>query len=69
MFGVSGAGLTTIRHMQNGGKRARHSVDQWDRQSTPSYHDEGTEEAVAADSLPSDGQRQAVDWIFERADR
>lgn len=34
MFGVSGAALSKIRHMQNGGKRARHSVDQWDRQST-----------------------------------
>lgn len=32
MFGVSGAGLSKIRHMQNGGKRARHSIDQWDRQ-------------------------------------
>ncbi|RMZ01379.1 hypothetical protein D0864_03477 [Hortaea werneckii] len=34
MFGVSGAALSKIRHMQNGGKRGRHSVDQWDRQST-----------------------------------
>ncbi|KAK0124276.1 hypothetical protein ONS95_009249 [Cadophora gregata] len=33
MFGVTGAGLSKIRHMQNGGKRGRHSVDQWDRQS------------------------------------
>ncbi|RMZ03008.1 hypothetical protein D0860_06978 [Hortaea werneckii] len=33
MFGVSGAALSKIRHMQNGGKRGRHSVDQWDRQS------------------------------------
>jgi len=32
MFGFSGAALSKIRHMQNGGKRARHSVDQWDRQ-------------------------------------
>jgi hypothetical protein len=31
MFAFSGAGLAKIRHMQNGGKRARHSVDQWDR--------------------------------------
>ncbi|CAK7197554.1 hypothetical protein SEUCBS139899_000202 [Sporothrix eucalyptigena] len=31
MFGVSGAGMSKIRHMQNGGKRARRSVDQWDR--------------------------------------
>jgi len=34
MFGVSGAGLSQVRNMQNGGKRARHSIDQWDRQST-----------------------------------
>ncbi|KXL48713.1 MAG: hypothetical protein FE78DRAFT_28900 [Acidomyces sp. 'richmondensis'] len=32
MFGFSGAALSKIRHMQNGGKRGRHSVDQWDRQ-------------------------------------
>ncbi|KAL1297390.1 hypothetical protein AAFC00_004926 [Neodothiora populina] len=31
-FGVTGAGMSKIRHMQNGGKRSRHSVDQWDRQ-------------------------------------
>lgn len=33
-FGLTGAGLSKLRHMQNGGKRQRHSVDQWDRQST-----------------------------------
>ncbi|VDB90378.1 Bgt-3566 [Blumeria graminis f. sp. tritici] len=31
MFGITGAGMSKIRHMQNGGKRARHSIDQWDR--------------------------------------
>ncbi|RFU27728.1 hypothetical protein B7463_g8608, partial [Scytalidium lignicola] len=31
MFGITGAGLSKIRHMQNGGKRARRSIDQWDR--------------------------------------
>lgn len=31
MFGFTGAALSKIRHMQNGGKRARHSIDQWDR--------------------------------------
>ncbi|CAK7240099.1 MAG: hypothetical protein STHCBS139747_001536 [Sporothrix thermara] len=35
MFGVSGAGMSKIRHMQNGGKRARRSVDQWDRSDNP----------------------------------
>ena len=33
MFGFTGAGLSKIRHMQNGGKRARHSIDQWDHVS------------------------------------
>ncbi|ROW08530.1 hypothetical protein VMCG_03042 [Cytospora schulzeri] len=32
MFGVSGAGLSIVRYKQNGGKRARRSVDQWDKQ-------------------------------------
>ncbi|KAF2400744.1 hypothetical protein EJ06DRAFT_509596 [Trichodelitschia bisporula] len=31
MFGVTGGALSKLRHMQNGGKRGRHSVDQWDR--------------------------------------
>ncbi|KAK8045218.1 small secreted protein [Apiospora rasikravindrae] len=31
MFGVTGAGMSKIKNMQNGGKRARRSVDQWDR--------------------------------------
>ena len=31
MFSVSGVGLSKIRHMQNGGKRPRRSLDQWDR--------------------------------------
>lgn len=38
MFGVSGAGLSKIRHMQNGGKRARRSIDQWDRVSPCPRH-------------------------------
>ncbi|KAF2154060.1 hypothetical protein K461DRAFT_277128 [Myriangium duriaei CBS 260.36] len=32
MFGFSGAAMSKIRHMQNGGKRGRHSVDRWDQQ-------------------------------------
>jgi len=32
MFGVTGMGLSKLGHMQNGGKRRRHSIDQWDRQ-------------------------------------
>ncbi|APA08041.1 hypothetical protein sscle_03g028110 [Sclerotinia sclerotiorum 1980 UF-70] len=31
MFGITGAGLSGMRALQNGGKRARHSVDAWDR--------------------------------------
>lgn len=34
MFGFTGAGMSKIRHMQNGGKRGRHSIDRWDQQST-----------------------------------
>ncbi|KAL8877960.1 MAG: hypothetical protein Q9192_008554 [Flavoplaca navasiana] len=33
LMGITGAGMSTIRAMQNGGKRGRHSVDQWDRQA------------------------------------
>ncbi|KAL8883498.1 MAG: hypothetical protein Q9215_008195 [Flavoplaca cf. flavocitrina] len=35
LMGITGAGMSTIRAMQNGGKRGRHSVDQWDRVSDP----------------------------------
>ncbi|KAF7955259.1 uncharacterized protein EAE97_000518 [Botrytis byssoidea] len=31
MFGITGAGMSGVRALQNGGKRARHSVDAWDR--------------------------------------
>jgi len=31
MFGVSGAGLSKIKNMNNGGKKHRWSIDQWDR--------------------------------------
>ncbi|KAI6409023.1 hypothetical protein MCOR23_001149 [Pyricularia oryzae] len=34
MFGISGAGISTVRWYTNGGKRPRRSIDQWDRQST-----------------------------------
>lgn len=33
MFGVTGATLSKFRNMQNGGKRARRSIDAWDRVS------------------------------------
>ncbi|TLD13849.1 uncharacterized protein PgNI_04799 [Pyricularia grisea] len=31
MFGISGAGISTVRWYTNGGKRPRRSIDQWDR--------------------------------------
>ena len=31
MFAFTGGALSKLRHMQNGGKRARYSIDQWDR--------------------------------------
>ncbi|KAF2754885.1 hypothetical protein EJ05DRAFT_503828 [Pseudovirgaria hyperparasitica] len=34
MFGITGAGLNWLRYTQNGGKRPRRTLDQWDRQST-----------------------------------
>lgn len=36
MFGISGAGMSSIKNYANGGKRARRSLDQWDRQSEQS---------------------------------
>jgi len=51
MFGVTGAGLSKIRHMQNGGKRARHSIDQWDRQSIDTI----TSKVSVTDMAGSDG--------------
>ncbi|KAL0469470.1 hypothetical protein QR685DRAFT_572460 [Neurospora intermedia] len=34
MFGVTGAGLSAIKTAQNGGKKARWSLDTWDRRLT-----------------------------------
>ena len=31
LFGFTGGALSKLRHMQNGGKRGRYSIDQWDR--------------------------------------
>ena len=31
MFGVTGGGLAVIKTYQNGGKKLRRSLDQWDR--------------------------------------
>lgn len=38
MFGVTGAGMSKIKNMTNGGKRTRRSLDQWDRvRLAPAY--------------------------------
>jgi hypothetical protein len=39
MFGVTGAGMSKIKNMQNGGKRARRSLDQWDRVRHQQQHE------------------------------
>ncbi|PBP27844.1 hypothetical protein BUE80_DR001172 [Diplocarpon rosae] len=84
MFGITGAGMSKIRHMQNGGKRGRHSVDQWDRVRRISLMIPGVSKANSAaakylarantTSLAaligcSDGSRPQTDWVSERADR
>ena len=59
--------------MQNGGKRARHSIDQWDRQSQYFYSSaEKAEERYNERESRltygfSDGSRQETDGISERA--
>ncbi|KAL0934198.1 small secreted protein [Colletotrichum truncatum] len=35
MFGITGTGLHVIKSIQNGGKKPRWGLDQWDRQSMP----------------------------------
>ncbi|KAK0709528.1 hypothetical protein B0T26DRAFT_835254 [Lasiosphaeria miniovina] len=32
MFGVTGAGMSKVKNMNNAGKRTRRSLDQWDKQ-------------------------------------
>lgn len=31
MFAIWGGGLAKLKHMENGGKRTRRNIDQWDR--------------------------------------
>ncbi|KFY18868.1 hypothetical protein V493_08291 [Pseudogymnoascus sp. VKM F-4281 (FW-2241)] len=61
MFGITGAGLSKVRAMQNGGKRGRHSVDQWDsvRHSPNPSIDDGRTNSPSA----NDGPRQAVNRL------
>lgn len=42
MFGVTGAGLSSIKYRANGKKRARRSLDQWDRVCISCLLDEGS---------------------------
>ncbi|KAF6815254.1 hypothetical protein CPLU01_14194 [Colletotrichum plurivorum] len=35
MFGITGTGLAVIKGIQNGGKKPRWGLDQWDRVSRP----------------------------------
>lgn len=37
MFGVTGAGMSSLKYHANGKKRARRSLDQWDRVCTSSH--------------------------------
>lgn len=37
MFGVTGAGLSGIRHYAGGGKKHRWSLDTWDRVCSPLF--------------------------------
>jgi len=37
MFGVTGFGLTALRTANNGGKRQRYAIGNWDRQSTSPF--------------------------------
>lgn len=34
MFGITGGGLAVVKTVANGGKKHRHGVDTWDKQST-----------------------------------
>ncbi|GAB7340304.1 hypothetical protein MBLNU457_6760t1 [Dothideomycetes sp. NU457] len=51
MFGFSGAAISKLRHMQNGGKRGRHSLDAWDRQK----------------AIDEDGKATPTTWVDGRA--
>ncbi|TKA64594.1 hypothetical protein B0A49_10382 [Cryomyces minteri] len=66
MFGVTGAALSKLRHMQNGGKRGRHSVDQWDRVSAiiNNQHAQAPDEVVVMDR-----DRRLTGFIRGQTDR
>ncbi|KAI9707953.1 MAG: hypothetical protein M1820_004372 [Bogoriella megaspora] len=54
MFGITGAGLSKLRHLQNGGKHQRYATDQWDR-------------SRLLLTVYSDGSGPSADWIFAGA--
>ncbi|KAJ9634598.1 hypothetical protein H2199_008881 [Coniosporium tulheliwenetii] len=69
MFGFTGAALSKIRHMQNGGKRARHSIDQWDRVCrTPDPANSARVLEMAADSV-MDRDRRLTGFLRGQTDR
>jgi hypothetical protein len=70
-FGITGAGLSKIRNIQNGGKRARHSIDQWDRQSAQFSISRDHQCPGNTDRGPhySDGPRPSLDRLAQRPGR
>lgn len=70
-FGITGAGLSKIRNIQNGGKRARHSIDQWDRQSAQFSISRDHQSPGNTDRGPhySDGPRPSLDRLAQRPGR
>lgn len=80
MFSITGAGLSKIRNMQNGGKRQRHGIDTWDKvcwtdttlpeiQLTPCSKvgfSAKVYHTTESDVHHSDGARSKIDRVFER---
>ncbi|KEQ87414.1 hypothetical protein M438DRAFT_362318 [Aureobasidium pullulans EXF-150] len=71
-FGITGAGLSKIRNIQNGGKRARHSIDQWDRQSAQFSISRDHQCPGNTDRGPTtvmDRDRRLTGWLRGQVDR
>ncbi|KAK3956708.1 NADH:ubiquinone oxidoreductase [Pseudoneurospora amorphoporcata] len=58
MFGVTGAGLSAIKTAQNGGKKARWSLDTWDRY----------EPLIPANYTMMDRDRRLTGWLRGQTD-
>jgi hypothetical protein len=65
MFGATGAGMSKIKHMQNGGKRARRSIDQWDRVRTHDWYTPQRDGRLTG-GIANDGPRPKIDRLLER---